>query len=216
MFLFLLTAVPIAYLLLLSFGGQTNQPAAITLVPFVKGALLFLPVIVLLLILEQIVPEQFNPGRLYLRYALLRMAVPFLIAAAGALLVVRGGLKNDFAGGTTAVLSFMSGYYSVLGIFDTVANIGETDAYILFMLPTLRLVIIALVPFVLIDALRAYGFARVAAFLAAAAVPFALAAVPWLYRLGFLGGAVGLSAALVVIAAAVYLRFMVTRLPVSG
>ncbi len=215
MFLFLLTAVPIAYLLLLSFGGQTNQPAAITLVPFVKGVLLFLPVIVLLLILEQIVPQQFNPGGLYLRYALLRTALPFLIATAGALVVVSGGVKNDFAAGSTAVLSFISGYYGVFGILDTVANIGHTDPYILFMLPALRLVIIVLLPFLLIDALRAYSFARVAAFLAVAVVPFALATVAWLYRLGFRGAAVGATAALVVIAVVVYLRFMVARLPDS-
>ncbi len=213
MFLFLLVSVPITYLLLLSVTGQTNQPAQVTLIPFVKGSLLFLPVLVAVLVLEYAVPNQFNPAPLYLRYALLRQAVPFAVAVAGALIVTRGGIRTDLGAATTAVLSFFSGFYMVFGIFDAVVNIGRTDPYVLFLMPAGRIVILLLAPYIVIAAVREVGLPKAAMILANVALPFLLGAVPLLYRVGFrqwaLVAAVGLLAAAVL----VYLRLVLQALP---
>ncbi len=213
MFLFLLVSVPITYLLLLSLTGQTNQPAQVTLIPFVKGVLLFIPVLVAILVLERIVPNQFNAGPLYLRYTLLRQALPFAAAVAGALLVTRGGVRSDLGAATTAVLSFFCGFYMAFGILDAVVNIGRTDPYVLFLMPAGRIVILLLAPFALIAALRELGLVKAAMILANLALPFLLGTIPLLHRVGFRQWAVIATVGLFVAAVVVYLRFILRALP---
>ncbi|GEM_PF-2662716 len=215
MFLFLLTAVPIAYLFLLAFMRQTDQPVQLTLVPFVKGMLAFVPAFALLLVLEHMVPNRFNAGPLYLRFTLVKIGVPLLAAVIGALLITGRRARVDFPGAMTATLSFISGYYSVSGILDTIRNIGQTDPYTLFLLPATRLVILVLLPVLLVAAHREVGVLRAAMLLGIVAIPAALGVVPLLYRTGFRGWAMIAAGALLAAAVVVYFKLAIDRMPID-
>lgn len=215
MFLFLLTAVPIAYLLLLNVTRQVNQPLAFTLIAFIKGMLAFLPVLVVVMALDYAIPYQFNAGPLYLRYTLLPIGMPLAAVTLGALILIRGVVRSDLGGAVTAALSFLCGFYTVAGVVDTVANIGQTDPYVLFLLPVTRLVMVLLLPFLFVTLYRGVGVWRLANALAIAAMPFVLGSVPLLYRVGFREWAIAAAAGLFFASAVMYVRFVLGRLPVG-
>jgi len=143
MVLYLLASLPIVFSLVVLLPWDARRvPQTISLVStFTRGALIFLPAFLVMLIARRIFGFSFNGFFLYLSLLLRDHLVPLLLGTGGFLLVQQ---KLDFPGTEEgvflAVFSFLAGFLSLANIADLVAGWGRWDAHVLFLLPSLRIV----------------------------------------------------------------------------
>jgi hypothetical protein len=148
MALFLLFAVPLFFffIALLLWEADPVSRTAFIVSTFLKGALVFFPGFLVMLIARRIFGFAYGGFLLYLSFFLRDHLVPLLLASAGFLLWQR---KLDFPateeGIFLAVFSFFSGFFALVDIADALARWGSWDAYGLFLLPVLRIAAILLV-----------------------------------------------------------------------
>ncbi len=142
MSLFLIASLPLSFLLMLWLPWNPRKaPETVVLVgTFLKGVLLFFPGFLVILILRRIFGFSYGGFLLYLSLFLRDHLAPIL-AALGCLLVMKGKLQvsgaeeDNFLG----VFAFLSGFLAMQNLADLVRTWGNWTAYVLFLLPILRL-----------------------------------------------------------------------------
>ncbi len=157
MFLFLVASLPLLFSLVALLPWDPRQtPRTLTLVStFLKGVLLFFPGYLAILIVRRIFGFSYDGLLLYLSL-LLRDHLAPILAAVGAFLLVQKSLSipRSDEGIFLTVFSFLAGFFSMMNVADALRTWGNWDAYVLLILPFLR------IGTVLVVSLAAGRFAR--------------------------------------------------------
>jgi len=138
------------------------------------GALYAVPCWFLLRPLGRIFPESYRPFLLYLNL----LGRDHLFQAGFLALAFFSFLR---AAGLERLAFFATGYLSLLGLGTALASRGMQDAYELFLLPSLRMSALLLLPFLFARAREGSGLRSAAALAAFVLVPLAGALTAFLY-----------------------------------
>jgi hypothetical protein len=141
MALFLVASLPLLFSLvaLLPWSARTTARTSTLVALFLKGALLFFPGFLALLIGRGIFGFSYDGALLFLSLLQRDHLFPLLAAVGGFLLVqkttaIPGTEESIFL----AVFAGVSGFLSMMNIADGLRTWGHWDAYVLFLLPGLR------------------------------------------------------------------------------
>lgn len=140
--LFLLFLFPLTFVLLiwLPWRPRSTPERAFLVGTFFKGVLMFFPGYLVILIFRRIFGFSYSGFVLFLSLLQRDQLVP-LLAALGSLLVLKS--KLEISGieeeNFLAVFAFLAGFMAMLNIADMVRSWGNWSAYLLFLLPMLRL-----------------------------------------------------------------------------
>jgi hypothetical protein len=142
MVLFLIASMPLLFGLVTLLpwkGRQSPRPLALVST-FLKGVLLFFPGYLALLVVRGIFGFSYDGFFLFLSLLQRDHLFPLLAAVGGFLLIQRTltippGEESVFL----AVFANISGFLSMLNVADALRAVGTWDAYVLFILPSLRL-----------------------------------------------------------------------------
>jgi hypothetical protein len=142
MILFQIASLPLLFALVVTLPWDRRRvPGGLSLAStFLKGILLFFPGYLAILIVRKIFGFSYDGFLLYLSLLLRDHLAPVLAALGGFLLVQRklemyGSEEHTFL----TVFAFVSGFFSMVNITDMVRTWGTWDAYVVFLLPTLRI-----------------------------------------------------------------------------
>jgi hypothetical protein len=207
MILYLIASMPLLFSLVTLLpwkGRQSPRPLALVST-FLKGVLLFFPGYLALLILRGIFGFSYDGFLLFLSLLQRDHLFPLLAAVGGFLLIQKAlpippGEESVFL----VVFANICGFLSMLNVADALRAIGTWDAYVLFILPSLRL------GAALVIALAAQRFYRWegrdgAMFCAAVGVcAVGLTVSSYLSRISLMGWGGALCAAVVLVSAAVF------------
>jgi hypothetical protein len=138
------------------------------------GALYAVPCWFLLRPLGRIFPESYRPFLLYLHL----LGRDHLFQAGLLALAFFGFLR---AAGVRRLAFFAAGYWSLLGLGAALAARGMQDAYELFLLPSLRMSALLLLPFLFARAKESSGLRAAGALALFVLVPLAGGLTAWLY-----------------------------------
>lgn len=145
MILFLLTAMPLfaAFLVLLPWNEERTPRRLFLGLQFLRGALLYFPAWLVLLLLRRIAGFAYSGFPLFLSLLVHTHLVPALLALCAFFLVVRRQKYPPTDEGVfLTVAAFLSGFFWMLGMADFVAEYGRWDAHVLFLLPAMRLALV--------------------------------------------------------------------------
>jgi hypothetical protein len=141
MFLFLVASLPLLFSLVVLLPWNARQaPRPLSLVTtFMKGVLVFFPGYLALLIVRRIFGFSYDGILLFLSLLQRDHLFPLLAAVGGFLLLkktlaIQGTDESIFL----TVFAFVAGFLSMLNIADWLLSWGTWDAYVLFVLPSLR------------------------------------------------------------------------------
>ncbi len=138
------------------------------------GALYGVPCWFLLRPLGRIFPESYRPFLLYLHL----LGLDHLFQAGLLALAFFSFLR---AAGLRRLSFFAAGYWSLLGLWAALSSRGMQDGYELFLLPSLRMSALLLLPFLFALAREGSGLRSAAAMAAFVLVPLAGALTAFLY-----------------------------------
>lgn len=141
MVLFLLFSLPLLYLMVLSLPWDSwKRPEAMVLVSTLfKGALMFFPGYLVIVILRGIVGFSYSGVLLYLSLFLRDQFFPLLVAlAAFYLLRKKLAVATSEEGVFLVVFSFVCGFLALVNVTDVLRSWGTWDASTLFLLPATR------------------------------------------------------------------------------
>ncbi|HVP17712.1 MAG TPA: hypothetical protein VMU36_01865 [Spirochaetia bacterium] len=142
MVLFLVVSLPLFFLLVLWLPwGPRRAPESVEMLSCLfKGALLFFPGFLVMLVVRRIFGFSYGGFLLFLSLLLRDHLAPLLVAL-GSFLLMKGRLQvsgveeENFLG----VFAFLSGFLAMENLADLVRSWGNWNAYLLFLLPMLRL-----------------------------------------------------------------------------
>jgi hypothetical protein len=201
MFLFLVVSLPLLFcLLILLPWGSRQAPRTLSLVStFLKGVLLFFPGYLALLIVRRIFGFSYDGVLLYLSFLQRDHLFPIL-AAVGGFLLLQKSLSFSAIDESVflTVFACVTGFLSMVNVADALHSWGSWDAYVLFVLPGLR---IASALFIALSAQRFYRWEGRDGWLfcgAAAACSLALAVCSFLFTVSRVSWSIALCVVLVV------------------
>ncbi len=145
---FLLVSMPLLFGLVVSLPwGRARSAARLGVVStFLKGLLVFFPGYLAILIVRRIFGFSYDGFLLYLSLLLRDHLAPILAALGGFLLLQRTlDLSRSDEDIFCTVFAFLSGFFSLVNVTDVLREWGQWDAYVLFLLPTLRVALLILV-----------------------------------------------------------------------
>lgn len=144
MLLYLVASAPLFALTLCLFYRVTQPgPSAVM---FFHGVLSAVPMLALWWVLGAVVELTYTPGALYARELILRMWHPLLPGLGLFFLFERRLWRERGHVGVIAMAAFLAGVYFVQSLIDVLRIPYYYDPYVAFLLPTLRLGLIAAVP----------------------------------------------------------------------
>jgi len=178
MVLYCLFAVPIFSLFVLSYKLSRGADAKQLWVQFSRGLLTFIPAYIIFLLVAGRIPLVYTYGGIYGYYF---FHDAFLLSVMGALsyILIRAFSRAPEKDSVSHVFVFFAGYFTFASVLEIVRHFPNYNYYLLFLLPTLRLAVIAAFAFLVARYFSAEGWTRWAylaialLFLAATAlVPF--------------------------------------------
>jgi hypothetical protein len=183
--LFLMLSVPLAYVYLLIVRDEANQPAAMTSLSALKGAIAYLIVLIPLLAIDRFAERPFSGPGLYFFGTVYDFAIPGLF---GFLLYLwftsdPGGLTPEER--FLSLTSFFAGLFTVAGFMDLFVRPEYFGSYELFLLPALRISLMLMLPVLFYFYAAETLWLRYAYLVLLAATPFALGTVPMLSLLNY-------------------------------
>jgi len=198
MALFLLASLPLLFSLVVLLPWEPRRaPRTLTLVlTLLKGALIFFPGYLVILLTRRIFGFSHDGLLLYLSLLHQDHLVPLCVALGGFLLLRK---KLDLSASDESifltVFAYLAGFFSLLNIADALRTWGGWQAYTLFLLPFLRIGAALLVSLLAQKLFRWKG--RDAGFFcgAGAALTFLLALSSYFYSRGMLAWSIVLAAA---------------------
>ena len=148
MTLFLLTSLPLVFLLLLWLPWRSSRIPEITVLLgiFLKGVLIFFPGYIAVVIVRRIFGFSYGGVLLFLSLFLRDQLFP-LLAAIGGFLIMKSKLQisgldeENFL----SVFAFLAGFLAMMNIADMARSWGYWDSYLLFLLPLQRLASVIIV-----------------------------------------------------------------------
>ncbi|NBF39761.1 MAG: hypothetical protein GVY14_05040 [Spirochaetes bacterium] len=144
MLLYLVASAPLFTLTLCLFYRVTHPgPSAVM---FFHGVLSAVPMLALWWALGTVVEPAYTPGGLYLRELTLRMLHPLLPGVALFFLFERRIWRERGHVAVIALAAFLAGVYFVQSLMDVLRIPHYYSPYVAFLLPTLRIGLIAAVP----------------------------------------------------------------------
>lgn len=185
MHIFLMLSVPVAYIYALILRDEANQPAVLTAVSALKGAIAYLLVLVPLLFIDRFVERPFTGAGLYFYNAVYDFVVPGHLGFLLYLWFTRdpGGLAPEER--LVSLLSFFAGLFALSGIMDVFVRPVYLGAYELFHLPTLRITLMLILPVLSYHYAAETLWLRYVYLLLIIATPFALSAAPLLISMNY-------------------------------
>ena len=148
MVLYLIAAIPLLFALVIFLSwnqGRTPRPPTL-MGSFLRGALVFLPAYLVILLVRGIFGFSYEGLLLYLSLLQRDHLVPVLAALGGFLLLQRKlGISGHDETIFLVVFAYLSGFFGMLNLADAFSAAGGWDAYALFLLPSLRLATVLLV-----------------------------------------------------------------------
>ncbi|TVQ27819.1 MAG: hypothetical protein EA382_02895 [Spirochaetaceae bacterium] len=192
MHLYLVLAVPLSYLYALVRRDEFTEPTTFTLIPVVKGVVASIVIAALQAALRRAWLAPAGDATVFWYYWLRDFLIPGLGGFGVYLMTIkdREGFSPRERG--LSLISFYAGVFASLGLLDLVLGGPAWGVYELFLLPTLRGVIVLGVPmlYVLYSGETMYvRFVFLAGMLAAPFVPAAVALLAVLHFTGFAVGA---------------------------
>ena len=148
MVFYLIAAVPLifAFVAFLPWSENLAPRTLALMATFLKGALVFLPAYLVILIMRGIFGFSYEGVLLYISLLLRDHLVPLLAGLGGFLLLQRKlDISRDDETIFLTVFSFLSGFFGMLDVTDAFFASGSWDPYALFLLPSLRLAAILFV-----------------------------------------------------------------------
>ncbi|MGD0727412.1 MAG: hypothetical protein ABSB63_17835 [Spirochaetia bacterium] len=148
MVLYLIAALPLFFALVAFLPwNQAREPRTLALMAtFLKGALVFLPAYLAILLVRGIFGFSYEGLLLYLSLLQHDHLVPVLAGLGGFLLLQRKlSISRDEETIFLTVFSYLSGFFAMLNLTDAFSASGSWDAYAFFLLPSLRLATVLLV-----------------------------------------------------------------------
>jgi hypothetical protein len=142
MFFYLIAASPLFFFLVAFLPWKPGRaPRALSLMStFLKGALIFLPAYLILLLTRWAFGFSYDGILLYLSLLQRDHLVPVLAGLGGFLLLKRNlSIAGNEEGVFLTVFSYVSGFVTMLNLTEALQASGGWDAYGLFLLPSLRL-----------------------------------------------------------------------------
>lgn len=200
MLVFLLTSVPIAFVTFLLILEGQSLPSRVTVFPFIKGAISYFVVYLVMLIFDPAFPLYFNPGQIFLYYAAKEFVLPIAIITVCFFIFNVSVWKDSRLEGLVGMIGFLAGYFTVRALSDFFTQHTYYGPYYLFMLPLARVGLLALIPSATAAFRAEHSWVRWAYLaIAIVAVP-AFATVPMLHTLEFEAQAILTSIALFLVA----------------
>ncbi len=148
MVLYSLLAVPIFALLVVSYKLSSGTDAKQIWIQYSRGVLTFIPAYIIYLLLAGLVPLTFSYSGIYLYYFFYNaLFYPFLGTLA--YVVIKRFSKDPYTGSVSEGFAFLAGFFTFVSVLEIVRHFPNYNAYLLFLLPTLRLAIIAALAFVI-------------------------------------------------------------------
>lgn len=193
MVLFLITELPVLFVMVAFLPWKSGQvPRTLSLMStFLKGVLVFLPSYLVILLARGVFGFSYEGFLLYLSLLQRDHLVPVLAALAGFLLVQK---KLSFSGAEEGifltVFSFMAGFFTLMNLTDALRTWGGWDAYVLFLLPLLRLGTVVLLSLLAQRFFRWEGSEGGLFIAAGAALAFLLGLPSFFYRINRVGWSV--------------------------
>lgn len=202
MVVYLLTAVPLAYVFVILLLEAHVMPARITVVPAVKGAISYAIVVLVMSILSPIFPLYYRPATIFLHFFMDELLLPLALLVGCFFLFSRGLWHETRIDRFLGLIAFFAGYYTVAGFVDIFAHAHYFSPYTLFLLPTVRVTLMILVPSGIVAFYEERMFVRYFYIAAAAAGPALggliamyhvtnVGAVPYLITAGFFVAGIG-------------------------
>lgn len=148
MILYLIAAVPLIFALVAFLPwSKSRAPRTLSLMAtFLKGALVFLPAYLVILLMRGIFGFSYEGFLLYFSLLLHDHLVPVLAGLGGFLLLQRKlDISRDDETVFLTVFSYLSGFFGMLNLTDAFFASGSWDPHALFLLPSLRLATILFV-----------------------------------------------------------------------
>lgn len=189
-------SVPVAYIYVLILRDEANQPAALTAVSALKGAIAYLVVLVPLLIIDRFVERPFTGPGLYFYGAVYDFAIPGYLGFLLYLWFTRdpGGLAPEER--FVSLLSFLAGLFALAGIMDVFVRPVYLGAYELFHLPALRIALMLMLPVLSYHYAAETLWLRYLYLVLIVAAPFALATATLLVNMNYALAGVAVTVAL--------------------
>jgi hypothetical protein len=142
MILFQIASLPLIFALVVTLPWDGSRaPGGLPLATtFLKGVLLFFPGYLAILIVRRIFGFSYDGFLLYLSLLLRDHLAPVLAALGGFLIVQKrmelfGSEEHTFL----IVFAYLCGFFSMMNISDALRTWGGWDAYVAFLLPSLRI-----------------------------------------------------------------------------
>jgi hypothetical protein len=148
MILFLLVSLPVLFAFFIFLPWDASQaPGRFALLSTsLKGALIFFPGYLLILLARRIFGFSYDGFLLYLSLLLRDYMAPVLVALGGFLLLkTKINLLETEEGIFLSVLAYLCGFFALLNISDLLRAWRNWDSYMLFLLPVLRIALVLLV-----------------------------------------------------------------------
>jgi hypothetical protein len=141
---------------------------------FLKGLLYSITAVVIHFLFGNLFSESLHPLAQYLFYVYRDHLFPFVLLCLFVFTVLK-------ASTTLEIVSFATGFYSLLSVIEVVLKGGRFDAYTLFLLPAMRMATILFLPLLQVRYREWYGWFRVMFLFAVILIPFGKGAVSLLY-----------------------------------
>lgn len=177
---FLIVAVPLAYVYMLVLRDLATQPASTTSIPALKGGFAYLIVLLPLMMMNRFIVRPFSGGGLFLFNAMYDFVVPGAVGFLLYLLFVRDVRGRSPDERFLTLSSFFAGLFTLAGILDLFVRAEYHGAYELFLVPALRITMVLLVPTLYYHYSCGTYWVRYVHLVLMTATPFALGIVPLL------------------------------------
>lgn len=206
MLLFLLTAVPLSFLFLVALMGGGNLPQKVLITPAIRGGIFALPVYGLLSWLQRFVDYEYEPWPLSLFHGAFDVTGPALLIVLGVTVSARWLFEERSTDLYIGLSSFVAGFFSVVGLIEVVYSGHYHSVYDLFLLPSIRVYLMLLLPALATAGRHEFGSLRIVYLFATLIVIVIPVAVSVLFAMRFVAGAIAVNIALLALAVgAVYL-----------
>ena len=219
MVIFLLTAVPVFYLIITDTLSDIRKRAIEdNFRPLTYGVICFLGAAVIYNIIRLIfMTPEYTVKNLYVYYLLHDSLLQYIMAFAGYILVF--GIDNSLneERSLDRILAFFCGYYCLWAVNDVVINYGWYNSHNLLIVPLQRLGLISGFSFFFIEGIYRKGVLRWLFFVICLILPFITTAGSLLWRLSMMTPVILITAGLPVLSLAlIYLKIKKAKVIMPG
>ena len=174
---------------------------------FFMGMFFFVLAQVLLLLIGFFYKINYDKSSLFIYFWFNESFIVLLAALAGYFLMLRKGIfRQDSYREFPFIFSYASGFFALSGLSKIVNSLLKFDAYILFIYPVIRIVLLLLFSILIIEASTRRGYVSILIYSLFLPLSIIIALVPWLYYINYFPAAIGIT--LAVIAGALVLFYL--------